>query len=388
MMFTIPAARLPELNKALKRVAKRAETLGVDAPGITLAPVRVHGDETGRGVAVVDVTVEGDKTLAFKGWSLITRIHHIDGAWIAAPAADPIPDRFRGRCVCDHCHAPRKRALTYLVKDGEGVIKQVGSTCLALYLGEKTAATILLEADALEILRGAAEPGEGLALSGDYSHRERVVARAVYLYERDGAFLSRARFQSGCHAATVLADLAIPELPITEAHVEIARKALEWAAAIPATTTNEYLYNLKEIATLEWWPSKVIGLGVSLYNAFKRDTAQAEEAPSVALPGTSAGDKFEGLEVTVTARAVYEGTYDTGLRINFRAGGSDLVWFTGLGALPGVEVGHTVKISGSVKDHRPYKGGVSTHINRVKLTPPPKAKKAKKVEESQDVAPF
>ncbi len=73
------------------------------------------------------------------GWDLVGVISRIQGQYIIEPvAADPIPDHFlKDPENCEHCHTRRHRNETYILRNTEGAYKQVGSSCIHEFLGDK-----------------------------------------------------------------------------------------------------------------------------------------------------------------------------------------------------------------------------------------------------------
>src|SRR3954471_13921253 len=139
---------LPELQKRIGRLARRAERLGT-AP----LALRECGDAGGEDTLVV---LEGEPpTLA--GWTLAAVVDHRDGearlritSW-AAPAFDP-----RRFCEprCDHCGLRRRRAATFVVwHAATGRVRQVGTASLRDFLGGHDAQRLCRQAECVLMAR-------------------------------------------------------------------------------------------------------------------------------------------------------------------------------------------------------------------------------------------
>jgi hypothetical protein len=156
MKITIYASRLPEAEKTLKAIVKKATKYGVKfgwLPGDpyakevdiyeTVYDERIHSTvrEKVRTITVeaVDIIIEGEDMIKKDGWEVIAQLEHFDngnlinridrsdyvtpGAWRTLPPH------------CEHCGITRQRNVTYIVKDAQGTYRQVGSTCLKDYTG-------------------------------------------------------------------------------------------------------------------------------------------------------------------------------------------------------------------------------------------------------------
>jgi hypothetical protein len=134
--FRVLRRNLPELQKRIGRLARRAQRLGT-AP----LALRECGEDGGEDTLVV---LEGEPP-SLAGWTLAAVVDHRHGeprlrvtSSAAAPALDP-----RRFCEprCDHCRLRRRRAATFVVwHAATGRVRQVGTGCLRDFLGGHPAA--------------------------------------------------------------------------------------------------------------------------------------------------------------------------------------------------------------------------------------------------------
>jgi len=87
-------------------------------------------------VRYIDLEVEGIVP-AENGWSFVaTIVHTDDGNIIRAVPGYEVPVEYRDRPTwCDHCKTNRVRRDTYIVRHEDGRVMQVGSSCLADFIG-------------------------------------------------------------------------------------------------------------------------------------------------------------------------------------------------------------------------------------------------------------
>lgn len=87
-------------------------------------------------VRYIDLEVEGTIPTE-NGWSFVATIVHTDeGNIIRAVPGYEVPVEFRDRPTwCEHCKTHRVRRDTYIVRHADGRIMQVGSSCLAEFIG-------------------------------------------------------------------------------------------------------------------------------------------------------------------------------------------------------------------------------------------------------------
>lgn len=75
--------------------------------------------------------------------------------------------------------------------------------------------------------------------------------------------------------------------------------------------------------------------------------------------------RLRDMEVVYTNCRTVEGYYGISLVYTFKLGNNVLTWFcSGKGIDPDIEIGETVLLTGTVKDHKIYKGVKQTYLNR------------------------
>lgn len=152
--YTIYADALQETQKALDRLAKKAAryavpfsyTVGAEHP----ETVRVYAEGVGRpvdkySVAAVDITLDADGFVKKQGWTVCAHIEHGENGNIvtALNGAEPDSAWYNLPPRCDHCRTSRFRSRTFLCRNEDGTVHQVGRSCLKDYTGINPAAALL-----------------------------------------------------------------------------------------------------------------------------------------------------------------------------------------------------------------------------------------------------
>lgn len=150
--FTIHARDAEEVRKLLEKMGKKADKYGVRfgyefgepyAKEIAVYSVDLSGGPVERHkvgtyhVEAVDVDVDCDGLIRANGWRVVSRIEHGENGNIVTGFGDEEidPAWYEAEPRCDHCGTNRFRAVTFMVKNEGGELRQVGKTCLREYTG-------------------------------------------------------------------------------------------------------------------------------------------------------------------------------------------------------------------------------------------------------------
>jgi len=129
-------AKLTRLNTKLARINIAPitwKTVGQhDEPHPTIEKATVR---------YIDLEVEGIVP-SINGWSFVaTVVHTDDGNIVRTVPGYTVPPEFRDRPTwCDHCKTNRVRRDTYIVRHEDSRVMQVGSSCLADFIGTQNPA--------------------------------------------------------------------------------------------------------------------------------------------------------------------------------------------------------------------------------------------------------
>jgi hypothetical protein len=149
-IFRIPAQRIDALHKKVEKIEKRAEKLNVAPPTVVdtgeredqqISKTKVH---TWAYVAVNGIAPKID------GWTFLATLQHEEAGNIIRRVPNPAALTGAARkfeeedglakyrnvtSKCDHCGYKRQRKDTYVVVHEDGRTMQVGTNCLADFLG-------------------------------------------------------------------------------------------------------------------------------------------------------------------------------------------------------------------------------------------------------------
>jgi len=360
--FRVLRRSLPELNKRIGRLARRAERLGT-AP----LALRESGEDGGEHTLVV---LEGEPP-RLAGWMLAAVVDHRDGeprlrvASSAAPALDP--QRFR-EPRCDHCRLRRRRAETFVVWHAATQrLRQVGTGCLRDFLGGHDPERLVHQAEyvllARESLAAATRPRHTPDAADDSVAVDAFAAHAAMVLRAHG-WISRERARQTGQPAS--ADAALHSLRCTPrapqpADVALATAALQWARELLAAKAG--LSEFERDATLVARAGRLLtarerGLACALIAVYRRRRAGSQH---LGRPG-------EWRETVVVVERIVDrpsrrhGSVRRHELID--VGGNRLVWWQTSGApLPR---GRAVRVRGRVERHTRFGSMPVTVLARCK----------------------
>ncbi|WP_054247837.1 hypothetical protein [Rhodococcus opacus] len=394
-MYDLPMTNLPaalaQIDKANARLARnniadrftyvldpyaREET---NALGITTAQQRVR------------LNLSAPR-IGFDGWVFVARLVEEEAGYVTFCAPGQNLDGWTRPDTphCDYCGKLRRRAKLYVLRHSDtGEIKQVGASCITLFLGVKVAGLWTLEYDLDEHLPalGGEEWGEP-ATRGDRSlHKLDTIALALAFSNGGRGYISRARARDREIPATAdtiatavwglqfirnsevrreLEDGVTEARRIRADQPELIDAVLASASTVDAAS--DYGMNLRTLLAGDYVSAKSVGIAASLVAVYARQQQlQAERATLV--PGFVApkGAKVTDLDATVTVSRIIDGHYGAKTLLVLRTEENQLVkWFaTGLRDF---EPGQRVRIlRATVKDHETFRGQDQTVVTRAKL---------------------
>ena len=333
----VEAAReaLAKIQTRLVRAAAKAGTTAPAAPVLAVVAERVFAKcshcgieaDAGRGGDVhcvvpagyfvvrstVDLALDAPKP-ALAGWEFLAVVEPLEGGNLIrkVPGADTEGfsfDPWRTAAIkCDHCATARRRNETFVVRaDGSdpaiaaGTTKQVGRSCLADFLGGKSAAAVIA---ALTFVAAVREAGESESGGG---HVDTRFVPATYLAWTTAAvrlygWVSKAAANADetlvATATAVNRLLSPPSLgdkewsadraacTPTEADVAKGAAALAWALALPGAS--DYEQNLTLVAKQTVVTSKHSGSSPARCRATSGQSATTSAARARRTPAPPA----------------------------------------------------------------------------------------------------
>jgi hypothetical protein len=131
----VAARELGRVRRAIEALSERGRRFGTGR--IELQEVERRGGEI-----LVELVGEPPR---LEGWEVVGRLDHDDGGSGRLSFAGPGIERGAWSGAepwCEHCGLLRRRTVTYLVRDGSGEVRQIGSSCLRDYTGHDLARAV------------------------------------------------------------------------------------------------------------------------------------------------------------------------------------------------------------------------------------------------------
>jgi hypothetical protein len=356
--FWVPERNLPELDRRIATLARRAQRLGTGP-----IAVRVTGERRGK---LARVVLDGE-TPTLAGWTLIAVIDHREPAprlRLVSPIAHALDPRRFSEARCDHCGLHRRRTATYVVwHSATSRVRQVGSRCLPDFLDGhdpqrlcRQAAYLLLADQALQNAAANSRDASPTAIVlGQFAAHAAHVLRA-------GGWISRERARETGRIAT--ADAALlslqrhPHAPDAADHA-LARGALRWARELLAAQPDVSPFERDAVTTARRTTiatARDRGLLCALIAAYRSRRARSRHLGE-------AGSWLDVVLLVERVRAQPSQRHGNVRRHDLvDVDGNRLVWWqTGGPALP---LEHAIHVRGRVERHTHFGATAITVLNR------------------------
>jgi hypothetical protein len=411
-VFRIPRYALPEVARAISGFARRAVRLGLEP--ITLeelgseeVKIRKTQNEFSLSwdwfeiVEVVTVRITGQRP-QFAGWTFVATLDGMYndasgeylGNLLSTVPGETCPPEYRDADarVCAHCGKRRSRKSTFVLKHEDGRVIQVGSSCIADFLGGKSAQAIAFYAQALigSLDRARSLAGEEEERMYTGGRGERGYATLDYLTMTGAAMRTHgwvsattARDNYSLIATRTRVDYCLswrptpdePNPPFVPTAEDRARAEAALALATEhlagLESRSDYEHNLWLVVQRGVVTGKTCGIAASIINYAEKIGQERVERAARALKPASVHQgtvgKRETWTLTVVAVREWDGMYGvTFFHRMVDAGGNVFIWKSSSDCL---EVDTTYRVTGTVKEHGIYKDDQQTVLTRCKAEP-------------------
>ena len=428
MLYAIPEVNFESLEKKVKKIRNKCEKYGCEFKfekvGSHVEEVEYTDSESGKKfkdvINYIDVDCEG--VAKVNGWQFAASLEYTDkGNLIKGVPGIEIPERFY-KCGpwCEHCKTNRDRRYSYVVFNEEsGEFKQVGKACLKDFtngLSVEMAAAMESFLKELEesreyygcdgfarnsfyevkgFLRYCAESIRvfGFCKNSDAYESASVSTayRSKIMYRVDNNFLY-SKGEKGIYDETVYAGFDLKN----NNHDNLIHDVLDWIEN--AEESSNYIHNLKVACGMEWSDDKSLGLLASAIPAYNRamgikaekearDKANAEIAAKsnyVGEVGKRVSFAPESIECVTSWETMYGTTF---LYKMFDKAGNEFVWKSTSSNNPiGCADEEITEVSGTVKEHKEYRGVKQTELTRCRFKSVPSEKKMARMAAGKEVA--
>ena len=389
--FTIPSRNFLRLQAEIKKLNKRAEKLGTEPVVLTVLESKtetqtdpIFGFEYQEVYHVC--TVEGESP-KLGGWTLVAAIEPVPNGenLVREIPGEGCPKRYRKASMgCDHCRTNVKRNKVYVLRHSAGDHKQVGSSCIADFLGHESPESMLGRAEYMMSCEGLVSDATEEDWGGGGGGGKRVVPLTQFVAVcavviRKLGWLPRSQAHEMEQATADIAwGLCVRHdqdnrefvkrngLEATDADLKLAKDAIAWAAAI-TDAGNNYLHNIGVCCRQECVEFDQAGWTGSVVPAYQKSLVNGRPRVDSQYVGV-VGDRCEFADLTIVGITPMEAN-DYGPRNLVTLtdpNGNVLKWFTGVPP-KWVQQGEKVSLKAKVIKHSDFRGQSQTKINRPKV---------------------
>jgi hypothetical protein len=357
--FRIRVENLAALHDRIERIDRRARRLGT-------GPVRLVDTgqrEAGRAVVVL----QGD-TPCLRGWRIAAVVRHrgADAEFRPVPGAPILPspaERWR-TASCDRCNVARNRKETFLLlHEGDGAVRQVGSSCMRDFLGGHDPERLCRQAEYL-LLAGAelSDADAGTAKTATTIELEAFTAHAARVIRRAG-WIARASATEQTPSSGDQAEASLERgAPLEPADLRLARGTIAWARELLPLKPDPSAFELDLVAAVRepWITCRERGLICAAVMIRRRELARARAR------SRHQGRIGQELEVAGLVEHVFDrpsarwGTVHHAVLRDLQ--GNRYRWWSSR-PLP-VEENRAYRLSGRVTAHDEYRGERETVLTR------------------------
>jgi len=396
--ITILAGRVGEARTALDKLVRKAARYG--NPDISYDVGEAYSveekvtDWDGRKRTVTkwysDVTFSGEAP-RFGDYEFLAHIEIVPGGAIVdvVPGKEVSPEYRHAQGTCDHCHTNRARKDVYVVQNVEtGEQIQVGRTCLRDALGIDDPNKVVNRFRWMKELREL-DRDEYRSWSWEQSLVGMLSLASTCVRLFGWCSKGQAMYDENLTATYDYVDLALQsKANVSQYEKELWQKihdarqdedeaqaeaVVNWVRSLE-DVSSDYLHNLTVLFQGDILTDrKRMGMVISAVSGYHRAmetelrlTKEREAAGNSTHVG-EVKERLRGVEVVLKdQRVIGSNMYGDIVLIKFVDMANNLYsWFTSQGT--GAEIGETLTIDGTVKDHKEYKGVKETVLTRVKL---------------------
>ena len=273
-LFEIPAENMEKFEAQIAKLSARSVKLGMDPikPFVFSHEEKAVPNSTRtHRVYSVMLTAEAPR---LNGWTFVARLDHANETGtiirMVPNTGIELPVAYRhAETRCDHCGVNRYRRDTFVVRSDEGQFKQVGSTCLADFLGHDPQKI----AKRAELLSYAYECGRGYErfVGGDmrYISLEAFLQDTAYFCRTRGFVSGKTAYETGAVSTknrvlhSINGGEYCEQTFVNDEDKALAAEALEVAQAI-TEPRNDYEHNLSVIANATMIEPRSAGVAAAI----------------------------------------------------------------------------------------------------------------------------
>ena len=389
MRYAIYEGNMERLRKKIVRIQNKCAKYGCEFRFEEVGEeYRDFTDKNGDEYTLRFVLVEAEGHAVVNGWKFVASLDHTAKGNIINRACDiEVPERYYDCSpVCEHCGNERIKYAYIVMNVESGEFKMVGSSCLKDFTFGMSAEAVAKYMDGIsELIQG--EAVEGCGYHDRYINREEFMRYASetirhFGYAKNDPYsairstASRAESYFGVdHGWNFPGDLREEyerEMmdcgfdASREENAELVKKACEWVLA--HEDNSNYMHNLKVACANDYVSIATTGLLVSVFPTFDRELERQDRIRREAEAGASSewvGEvgkrvsvKYSEIKLLTSWETMYGMTYVWKI---VGDDGNIFTWKTGRG------VPEKGTITGTVKEHKEYRGVKQTELTRCRV---------------------
>lgn len=386
--YRIHSYNMEAFNEKINKLNKKAVKLNFPVIEVKEIEIETIVNEKTKEVQMYHVIEINGESPKLNGWKFVARVETIKenkmNLLFVAPN-ETIPTIYReSGSKCDHCSTSRYRKYTYVLQHENGEYKQVGSSCLKDFLGHANPHSYAKYLEWIEEITNFAEDSEeydrGSYGIRDYKYElDHYVAYVAEYIKQTGYFLSKSKAQEQERMST--ADRVWNEIhnkdlkqkdktvqEISEESKQLAQDAIQWAISLKEQENlSDYHHNLYlscEMNIVDWRSSGIVASLITAYQyaieLIEKKEKIKEERKDSEYFGTI-GEREE-FTLEVIKKSGFSTQFGwTVLHIFKDQNGNTATWFS---SNKEFEVGETVTLKATVKEHREYEGTKQTVLTR------------------------
>jgi len=401
-VFNIPSPNLDKFKQRWEKLVRRAAKLNVPEPTYSIIGEEPHTFKVDRVrynngnkesykedvIILYHKVVIKHELVKINGWEFVSSLEHTEeGNIIHNIGGKDLPSKYR-TCGpwCDHCKLNRSRNDTFVIVNDDGVYKQIGRNCLALFFGidgsnianmaeiYSIANELASASESEDAENWGSSPATFDVLETFLSHVAQVISiegwRSRKTASEVGDLSTSDIAYSHLHPSPYFSNRLYAEP--SDKSIEIAKSAIEWCENLSdeEVNDNEYLHNIRVIARRGFIGNRQYGYAASIVSAYNKsitDRINKERRERIKEESNFVGmiGKRQNFIVMVEKVLQFDGAYGpTHMHIMTDELGNRLTWKSSSTVL---DIGIMFVIKGTVKNHEEYRGIKQTILTRCQV---------------------
>lgn len=375
--FTINVELVSIFEQKMKKFIKKFDKYGVCE--YTKSEPYICEDKSNPkyGYKVVDINVNASyKICDYEFVATCDWFDEINENLIKKPNADVyVPEIYKTRVECDHCKALRNRKHTVILKKGDAYI-QVGKSCCKDYIGVDLgnyAAYLSFYSDLEEYLEDAVK-NSSIRINPSFE-LDYALAQTVELTKHYGYISKKIALEQDCDSTSTRLWLLLRKVTDTNTGkllypaYEITADTISEVNAIKdfyanCSEENDFIGNIKSVLKMKFIEGDCVGLAAAAIGTKLR--LENEKAILQSKPVSEyVGEIGQRITFKTKATCIYstDTMYGTLYMYKMMFENNEIVWSTS----KSIDCDVDIEITGTIRDHKEYKGVKQTEITRARI---------------------